>query len=68
MTVERQQLCCLIALCLRNFCPLFIFPSSVLVGASSDPSINIDDPISDAFFFLVWNEAAKLNATIYDKV
>ncbi|XP_045896306.1 phospholipase D2 [Micropterus dolomieu] len=41
---------------------------SVLVGASSDPSINIDDPISDDFFFLVWNATAKLNATIYDKV
>ncbi len=43
-------------------------PSSVLVGASSDPSINADDPVSDEFFFLVWNAAAKLNATIYDKV
>uniref|UniRef100_A0A8C6PMQ1 phospholipase D n=1 Tax=Nothobranchius furzeri TaxID=105023 RepID=A0A8C6PMQ1_NOTFU len=41
---------------------------SVLVGASSDPSINIDDPISDNFFFLVWNETAKMNTTIYDKV
>uniref|UniRef100_A0A3Q4BME5 Phospholipase n=1 Tax=Mola mola TaxID=94237 RepID=A0A3Q4BME5_MOLML len=40
----------------------------VLVGARSDPSINVDDPISDDFFFLVWNAAAKLNATIYDKV
>ncbi|XP_027129562.1 phospholipase D1 [Larimichthys crocea] len=41
---------------------------SVLVGASSDPSINIDDPISDEFFFLTWNEAAKMNIAIYDKV
>ncbi|XP_041864177.1 phospholipase D1 [Melanotaenia boesemani] len=40
----------------------------VLVGAASDPSINIDDPISDDFFFLVWNETAKQNTTIYDKV
>ncbi|XP_060912484.1 phospholipase D1 [Labrus mixtus] len=40
----------------------------VLVGASSDPSINIEDPISDEFFFLVWNAAAKQNAIIYDKV
>lgn len=37
----------------------------VLVG---DPAINIDDPISDEFFFSVWNEAARLNAVIYDKV
>uniref|UniRef100_A0A3P9K1M0 Phospholipase n=1 Tax=Oryzias latipes TaxID=8090 RepID=A0A3P9K1M0_ORYLA len=41
---------------------------SVLVGATSDPSINIDDPISDDFFHVVWNETAKLNASIYDKV
>lgn len=40
----------------------------VLVGASIDPSINIDDPISDEFFFITWNEVAKLNAEIYDKV
>nr|XP_020482417.2 phospholipase D1-like [Labrus bergylta] len=40
----------------------------VLVGASSDPSINIEDPISDDFFFLAWNAAAKQNAIIYDKV
>ncbi|XP_031713368.1 phospholipase D1 isoform X1 [Anarrhichthys ocellatus] len=40
----------------------------VLVGASSDPSVNVDDPISDEFFFLGWNAPAKLNATIYDKV
>ncbi|XP_024921350.1 phospholipase D1 isoform X2 [Cynoglossus semilaevis] len=41
---------------------------SVLVGASSDPSINYDDPISDHFFFLVWNTFARENAIIYDKV
>ncbi|XP_037834927.1 phospholipase D1-like isoform X2 [Kryptolebias marmoratus] len=41
---------------------------SVLVGGTSDPSINIDDPISDDFFFLVWNQTAKLNATIYSTV
>lgn len=40
----------------------------VLVGDASDHSINVDDPISDEFFFLVWNDAAKRNATIYDKV
>lgn len=49
-------------------CPVCIFSISVLVGAASDPSINIDDPISDEFFDVVWNGAAKLNSTIYDKV
>lgn len=49
--------------------PIYIFFTfSVLVGAQSDPSISVDDPISDEFFFLAWNAAAKLNASIYDKV
>ncbi|KAF3840706.1 hypothetical protein F7725_006568 [Dissostichus mawsoni] len=39
----------------------------ILVGASSDHSVNIDDPISDEFFFQGWNEPAKLNAEIYEK-
>eukprot|EP00066_Takifugu_rubripes_P006403 XP_003971177.1 PREDICTED: phospholipase D2 [Takifugu rubripes] len=41
---------------------------SVLVGSKSDPSISVDDPISDEFFFLNWNASAILNASIYDKV
>ncbi|CAB1316362.1 unnamed protein product [Coregonus sp. 'balchen'] len=40
----------------------------VLLGADSDPKIDIDDPISDQFFLLGWNTTAKLNAKIYDKV
>ncbi|XP_054900009.1 phospholipase D1 [Poeciliopsis prolifica] len=51
-----------LALALRKEC------FRVLTGATSDPSINIDDPISDDFFFLTWNETAKHNANIYDKV
>ncbi|KAM4726578.1 phospholipase D2 isoform 2-T4 [Anableps anableps] len=51
-----------LALALRKEC------FRVLAGATSDPSINIDDPVSDDFFFLTWNETAKRNATIYDKV
>ncbi|XP_005802945.1 phospholipase D1-like [Xiphophorus maculatus] len=51
-----------LALALRKEC------FRVLTGGTSDPSINIDDPISDDFFFLTWNETAKRNAIIYDKV
>ncbi|XP_068187570.1 phospholipase D2 [Antennarius striatus] len=40
---------------------------SVLVGASSNPSINVDDPISTEFFE-AWNATARQNAIIYDKV
>ena len=45
-----------------------VFSRRVLLGANSEPIINIDDPICDEFFFLGWNETAKLNAIIYDKV
>ncbi|XP_068600156.1 phospholipase D2 [Brachionichthys hirsutus] len=41
---------------------------SVLVGASSDPRIDVDDPVSDEFFFGAWNATARQNAIIYDKV
>ncbi|CAL8267826.1 unnamed protein product [Merluccius merluccius] len=51
-----------LALALRKEC------FRVLLGATSEPIINIDDPICDEFFFLGWNETAKLNATIYEKV
>uniref|UniRef100_A0A674DZA2 Phospholipase n=1 Tax=Salmo trutta TaxID=8032 RepID=A0A674DZA2_SALTR len=40
----------------------------VLLGADSEPQIDIDDPISDQLFFVGWNTTAKLNAKIYDKV
>jgi hypothetical protein len=40
----------------------------VLLGADYEPQIDIDDPISDLFFFVGWNTTAKLNAMIYDKV
>lgn len=40
----------------------------VLLGADSDPSIDIDDPISDHFFAEVWNKMAQSNASIYDTV
>ncbi|XP_038150447.1 phospholipase D2 [Cyprinodon tularosa] len=51
-----------LALALRKEC------FRVVVGATSDPSINIDDPISDDFFFVTWNETARRNTAIYEKV
>uniref|UniRef100_A0A8C2K4Q9 Phospholipase n=1 Tax=Cyprinus carpio TaxID=7962 RepID=A0A8C2K4Q9_CYPCA len=41
---------------------------TVLLGAKSDPNLNIDDPISDHFFNDVWNKIAQTNAIIYEKV
>lgn len=39
-----------------------------LLGANADPSIDVMDPVSDAFFHQVWNETAQTNATVYDQV
>ncbi|KAJ7996025.1 hypothetical protein DPEC_G00232800 [Dallia pectoralis] len=40
----------------------------VLLGADSDHQIEMNDPVSDEFFFLEWNTAAKRNAQIYEQV
>uniref|UniRef100_A0AAY4EL08 Phospholipase n=1 Tax=Denticeps clupeoides TaxID=299321 RepID=A0AAY4EL08_9TELE len=40
----------------------------VLLGADSDPSINVDDPASGQFFTEVWNRTARTNASIYESV
>lgn len=40
----------------------------VVLGYLSDPSEDIQDPVSDRFFKEVWVSTAARNATIYDKV
>ncbi|XP_028653976.2 phospholipase D2 isoform X1 [Erpetoichthys calabaricus] len=40
----------------------------VLLGSDSDPSIDIQDPVSEIFFQEVWQKTAASNASIYDKV
>ncbi|XP_030638874.1 phospholipase D1 [Chanos chanos] len=51
-----------LALALRKEC------FRVLLGAESEPAIDIEDPISDAFFNDVWKRIAHTNASIYEKV
>uniref|UniRef100_A0A3B4C926 phospholipase D n=1 Tax=Pygocentrus nattereri TaxID=42514 RepID=A0A3B4C926_PYGNA len=53
-----------LALALRKEC----FRWVVLLGAKSDPPIDIDDPVSDQFFNDVWNKIAQSNASIYETV
>uniref|UniRef100_A0AAY4EYD5 Phospholipase n=1 Tax=Denticeps clupeoides TaxID=299321 RepID=A0AAY4EYD5_9TELE len=41
---------------------------SMILGANTDPSIEVKDPISDQFYKEVWMATAARNATIYQKV
>ncbi|XP_075426900.1 phospholipase D1 [Ascaphus truei] len=40
----------------------------LLLGCLNDPSVNIQDPISDKFFKEVWTATSARNTTIFDKV
>ncbi|XP_053473564.1 phospholipase D1-like [Ictalurus furcatus] len=40
----------------------------VLLGSDSNPTINIDDPVSDNFFNEVWNKTAHENTSTYERV
>lgn len=40
----------------------------MILGASTDPSIDVRDPISDRFYKEVWITTASRNASIYEKV
>ncbi|XP_065114500.1 phospholipase D1 isoform X1 [Paramisgurnus dabryanus] len=40
----------------------------MILGANTDPSIDVTDPISDQFYKEVWMATAARNATIYQKV
>ncbi|KAF4073289.1 hypothetical protein AMELA_G00257260 [Ameiurus melas] len=51
-----------LALALRKEC------FRVLLGADSDPAVDIDDPVSDHFFTEVWNNIARSNASVYERV
>ncbi|XP_062376770.1 phospholipase D1 isoform X1 [Sardina pilchardus] len=41
---------------------------SMILGANTDSSIDVSDPISDTFYKEVWMSTAAINATIYQKV
>lgn len=40
----------------------------MILGANTDPSIDVTDPISDQFYKEVWMSTAARNATIYQRV
>lgn len=50
-----------------GFIPVY-FLSRTILGAHTDTSINISDPISDHFYKEVWLTTAARNASIYQKV
>ncbi|KAJ8409628.1 hypothetical protein AAFF_G00230290 [Aldrovandia affinis] len=41
---------------------------NMILGAFSDPTIDVSDPISDRFYKEVWMSTSARNATIYEKV
>lgn len=43
-------------------------PARTILGAHTDPSIDVSDPVSDHFYKEVWLSTAARNATIYQKV
>ncbi|XP_023265052.1 phospholipase D1-like [Seriola lalandi dorsalis] len=40
----------------------------MILGANTDPSIDLSDPVSDQFYKEVWMATCARNATIYQKV
>ncbi|KAK5898012.1 hypothetical protein CgunFtcFv8_015466 [Champsocephalus gunnari] len=40
----------------------------MILGANTDPSIDVSDPISETFFKEVWTATSARNATVYQKV
>ncbi|CAK6973095.1 LOW QUALITY PROTEIN: phospholipase D1 [Scomber scombrus] len=40
----------------------------MILGANTDPSIDVSDPISDHFYKEVWMATCAINATIYQRV
>ncbi|XP_053198145.1 LOW QUALITY PROTEIN: phospholipase D1 [Scomber japonicus] len=40
----------------------------MILGANTDPSIDVSDPISDQFYKEVWMATCAINATIYQRV
>lgn len=45
-----------------------LFLPRTLLGAHTDPSIDVSDPISETFYKEVWMTISARNATIYEKV
>lgn len=48
--------------------PTHVHPLRTILGAHTDPSINVSDPISDHFYKEIWMATCARNATIYQKV
>lgn len=51
-----------------NLCFLFLLPVRTILGAHTDASIDVSDPVSDHFYKEVWMATCARNATIYQKV
>lgn len=64
--------------CHLNLCKIYFFinslfrstrfPLRTILGAHTDASIDVSDPISDHFYKEIWMATCARNATIYQKV
>lgn len=57
--------------CLKKTSLTFILLSvlfRIILGAHTDPSVDVSDPISEQFYKEVWVATSARNATIYQKV
>ena len=46
----------------------FLFWCRTILGAYSDPTVDVSDPVSDRFYKEVWMATSARNATIYERV
>lgn len=67
--LKSRPLSCTLSLitsCFLLVCPSL--PLRTILGAHTDSSIDVSDPVSDQFYKEVWMATAARNATIYQKV
>lgn len=73
ISFDAHLLKCHLKLCkiyffIHSWFPSMCFPLRTILGAHTDASIDVSDPISDHFYKEIWMATCARNATIYQKV
>lgn len=69
--LKTRPLTCTLSFIMSASCFLHLchsLPLRTILGAHTDASIDVSDPVSDQFYKEVWMATAARNATIYQKV